>query len=75
MLCKVQSVNSNFDQLSLYLPHYAAQQKDIELGYPGSDSTLQPFVLSSAVWYTNTTAENWQRNATNTLTFSSPGRN
>jgi hypothetical protein len=40
----------------------------------GSDSTLQLFGFSSAVWYKTVIPENWPQDATRTLTLSSPGR-
>lgn len=43
--CK--SKNLYFGQLSLNLIHCVAPQTDIEPRYPGPDSTLQPFCLSS----------------------------
>jgi hypothetical protein len=63
--------NLNFGQVSLNLTHCTASQTDIEPRYSGPDSTLEPFGFPSAVCYTIVIPENWQRDATNTLTFSS----
>jgi hypothetical protein len=69
------SKNFNFGQVSLHLTHCTASQTDIEPRHPGSDSTLEPFGFSSAAWYTTVIPEKWPRDATDTLTLSSLGRN
>jgi len=53
-----ESVNLNFGQLSLDLTQCAAPQTDVEPRYPGPDSTLQPFGLSTVVWYETLMSEN-----------------
>jgi hypothetical protein len=53
-----KSKNLNFGQESLNITHCAAPQVDIEPRQPGLDSTLQPFVLSSAAWNTTDISEN-----------------
>jgi hypothetical protein len=70
-----KTVNSNFGQLSLILTDYATPQMDIEPRYPGPEYTLEPFGSSSVTWYVTAIPENLPRNATNTLTLSSLGRN
>ena len=51
-------VNLNFGQLSLNLTHCSAPQTDVEPRHPGPESTLQPFGLSTVVWYKNIMHEN-----------------
>jgi hypothetical protein len=48
----------DFGQLSLNLPHCVAPQTDIEKSTLGSDSKLQLFGFSSAVFYTTVIPEN-----------------
>ena len=47
----LKSETLKFGQLSLNMNHCAAPQTDIEPRYPGPDSTLKPFGLSSVAWY------------------------
>ena len=59
-----KSVTLNFAQLSLNLTLCAASQADIEPRHSGLVSTLKPFGLSSAAWYTTVIPENSPRDPT-----------
>ena len=53
-----KSVKLNFGLLSLNLTQCSATQTDIEPRYPGPDSAVLPFGLSSAAWHKTVIPEN-----------------